>query len=63
MKSITQASEILGISGRRLRVLCAQNRVRGAKKVGSVWILPDSIIVLPAGRVRPGKIKLKGAEK
>ena len=63
MISITQASEILGISGRRLRVLCAQDRVSGAKKVGSVWILPDTLTVLPAGRVRPGKIKLKGVAR
>ena len=60
MKSITQAAEILGISGRRLRVLCAQGRVMDAKKVGSTWILPDTLTVLPAGRARPGKIKLKG---
>jgi predicted site-specific integrase-resolvase len=60
LKSITQASEILGISGRRLRVLCAQGRVSGAVKVGGMWILPDNPIVSPAGRVRPGKIKLKG---
>ena len=59
MKSITQAAEILGISGRRLRVLCAQDRVRGAIKVGGMWILPDTLTVLPAGRVRPGKIKFK----
>jgi len=63
MISVTQAAKLLGVSGRRMRVLCAQDRVRGAVKVGGMWILPDNPTVLPAGRIRPGKIKLKGAKK
>ena len=60
MISITQAATLLGVSGRRMRVLCAQDRVSGAVKVGGMWILPDNPTVSQAGRVRPGKIKLKG---
>jgi hypothetical protein len=63
MKSVTQAAKLLGVSARRMRVLCAQDRVSGAQKVGGMWVLPDNPRVSPAGRVRPGKIKLKGAEK
>ena len=63
MISITQAAKLLGVSGRRMRVLCAQDRVSGAVKVGGMWVLPDNPTVSPAGRVRPGKIKLKGVVK
>ena len=58
MISVTQAAEYLGVSARRVRRLCVEGRIQGAEKCGRAWILPDSIIVLPAGRVRPGKIKL-----
>jgi len=63
MKSVTQAAEYLGVSGRRVRRLCVEGRIQGAEKCGRAWILPDNPTVSPAGRVRPGKIKLKGAEK
>ena len=59
MISVTQAATLLGVSARRMRVLCAQDRVRGAVKVGGMWILPDNPRVSPAGRVRPGKIKFE----
>ena len=63
MKSVTQAAEYLGVSGRRVRRLCVEGRVQGAEKCGRAWILPDSIIVLPAGRVRPGKIEFQGEQE
>jgi excisionase family DNA binding protein len=62
MKSVTQAAEYLGVSARRVRRLCVEGRVHGAEKCGRAWVLPDSIIVLPAGRVRPGKIEFSEAK-
>ena len=29
------------ISGRRVRALCEQNRIKGAERVGRSWIIPD----------------------
>ena len=63
MKSVTQAAEYLGVSARRVRRLCVEGRVQGAEKCGRAWILPDTLTVSPAGRIRPGKIKLKGVAK
>jgi hypothetical protein len=36
----TQAAFLLGISSARVRILLAQGRVKKAKKMGRVWIIP-----------------------
>ena len=35
-----QASELWGISTRRIAVLCEQCRIEGAVKAGKTWLLP-----------------------
>lgn len=37
-----QAAEIWGISRRRISLLCAENRIEGAVKMGKTWIIPKS---------------------
>ena len=37
--SIRQTSEKWGISIRRIQVLCAENRIPGATKIGSYWAI------------------------
>ncbi len=36
----TQAAEILNISTARIRYLLAQGRVKGAYKIGKIWVIP-----------------------
>ncbi len=38
----TQASKIWGISARRIAILCAENRVAGAVKLGKTWLIPKT---------------------
>ena len=38
--SIKQTSEKWGISVRRIQVLCSENRIPGATKIGSYWAIP-----------------------
>lgn len=38
--SIKQTSEKWGISVRRIQVLCAEDRIPGAAKIGSYWAIP-----------------------
>ena len=57
MISVKEAATILGISERRVRVLCAERRIKGAKKVGLAWVLPDVPKVTEAARPRAGKIE------
>ena len=37
--SIKQTSEKWGISVRRIQVLCSENRIPGATKIGSYWAI------------------------
>ena len=36
----TQAAELLNISTSRVRKLIAEGRVKGARKLGNIWIIP-----------------------
>ena len=38
--SAKEAAEKWGISKRRVQILCAENRISGATKVGLVWVIP-----------------------
>ena len=38
--SIKQTSDKWGISVRRIQVLCSEDRIPGATKIGSYWAIP-----------------------
>lgn len=57
------AKKLNEISERRLRVLCADGRVPGAKLIGKTWMLPDDPVVLAKGRTRPSKIEMTEPKK
>ena len=40
--TIKEVSQAWGISGRRVSILCAQGRVKGAEKVGNTWVIPKN---------------------
>ena len=37
----TETAKRWGISARRIALLCSQDRVKGAEKVGNTWLIPD----------------------
>ena len=39
-----QAAEKWDISQRRVQILCSQNRIEGAFKLGENWAIPDNAI-------------------
>lgn len=51
--SVKQAATRLGLGVRRVRVLCEQGRIDGARKVGRDWVIPDPPVILPPARARP----------
>jgi len=59
MIGTTEAAKKLNVTPRRIRVLCAQDRIQGVERVGNSWTIPEKPVVLTAGRVRPSKIKMK----
>lgn len=59
MIGTTEASQLLGVSPRRVRALCEQKRIPGAKLVGKTWTLPNKPIVNQAAIVRESKIQMR----
>lgn len=53
--SIKQTSEKWGISTRRIQLLCAEGRIKGATKIGSYWAIPASAEKPKDERVKSGK--------
>ncbi len=53
--SIKQTSEKWGISTRRIQVLCAEERIPGATKIGSYWAIPADCEKPKDERIKSGK--------
>lgn len=51
-----QASELWGITARRIAILCQQGRISGAIKVGKTWILPPDSTKPYDGRLKKSTI-------
>ena len=55
--SITQTADKWNISGRRIQILCAEQRIPGAVKIGSYWAIPEDAEKPKDARVKTGKYK------
>lgn len=53
--SIKQTAEKWGISVRRIHVLCAEERIPGATKIGSYWAIPADAEKPDDQRIKSGK--------
>ena len=53
--SIRQISEKWGISVRRIQVLCTEDRIPGAVKIGYSWAIPANAEKPTDARVKSGK--------
>lgn len=42
--SVKQAAKNWGLSARRVQVLCNENRIEGAQRVGNVWTIPETAV-------------------
>jgi hypothetical protein len=58
--SINQAAQMWGISTRRVQVLCSQDRILGACRIGNMWAIPKDAKKPEDARIKSGKyIKVK----
>jgi hypothetical protein len=57
--TVTQAAKTLRLSEDRVRKLLQKARIVGAQKFGSVWVIPDKIVIDPPLKIehRVGKRK------
>ena len=53
--SIKQTSDKWGISVRRIQVLCSEDRIPGATKIGSYWAIPADAEKPNDQRIKSGK--------
>ena len=53
--SISQAAKEWGITPRRVQVLCAQERIEGACRIGNVWAIPKDAQKPEDARIKSGK--------
>ena len=63
-KSIKEISEMWGISKRRIQVLCSENRIDGAVRIGYFWAIPADAKKPEDARIKSGKyIKQNNEDK
>jgi hypothetical protein len=53
--SIRQTSEKWGISTRRIQILCSEERIPGAVRIGYSWAIPADAEKPKDARIRSGK--------
>jgi hypothetical protein len=52
-----EASELWGISTRRIQILCDNGRVDGATRLGNIWVIPKGTPKPIDGRTNNGRRK------
>jgi len=60
--SIRQTAERWGISPRRIQVLCAENRIPGALRIGYSWAIPANAAKPKDERIKSGRY-IRSSEK
>lgn len=61
--SISQTAEKWGVSRRKVQVLCSENRIQGAVRIGYVWAVPSDAKKPADARIRSGKYVKKPSEE
>lgn len=53
--SVAQTAERWGISPRRIQILCNEERIPGAVRIGRSWAIPDDEPKPADARIKSGK--------
>ncbi len=56
-KSIREMADERGISKRRIQVLCSENRIEGAVRIGYLWAIPADANKPEDARIKSGKYR------
>ena len=60
--SVTQTAEMWGISQRRIQILCNEERLEGAGRIGHSWAIPEDAPKPTDSRIKSGKYIKKDVE-
>lgn len=58
-KSIREMADEWGISKRRIQVLCSENRIEGAVRIGYSWAIPANAKKPKDARIKSEKYRKK----
>lgn len=61
--SVAETAERWGISMRRIQILCNEDRILGAIRIGRIWAIPDDEPKPADARIKNGKYVKKAQEK
>ena len=61
--STFEVAEKWGISHRRVAILCNENRIPGAQRAGSHWIIPENAEKPADARIKSGKYRKPKSEE
>ncbi len=53
--SILETAKKWGISKRRIQILCSENRIPGATRIGNYWAIPDNAEKPKDERIKSGR--------
>lgn len=53
--SIKEMAKKWDLSPRRIQVLCANNRILGAQRIGNMWVIPKDAEKPSDARIKSGK--------
>ena len=53
--SAAQIAELWGLSTRRVQILCNEQRILGAVRIGSVWAIPKNAEKPKDARIKSGR--------
>ena len=53
--SVAQTAERWGISPRRIQILCSEDRIPGAVRIGRAWAIPEDEKKPEDARIRSGQ--------
>jgi hypothetical protein len=58
-----EASALWGISTRRIQILCDNDKVEGAQRLGNIWVIPKGTAKPIDGRTKEAKANNKNEDK
>ena len=61
--SVKEASEKWGLSTRRVQILCTGGRIKGADRIGNMWVIPKNAEKPKDARVKNGKYVRKPVDQ
>ena len=53
--TVKEASQLWNISGRRVQILCDTGKVKGAERLGNMWVIPKGTLKPIDGRTKAAK--------